>query len=126
MPSTWSTSVPARDPGEPGNVEKLNTLVAAANTEGNSHFINVEPGFALLQDVLSNSPILASVPGLDSTRPSPDFGVPGADGMDDDMQIALRISLEEEQQRRALEAQRQNQQPVQPEQLVPLQDAAKE
>jgi len=46
--------------------------------------------------------------------------------MDDDMQIALRISLEEEQQRRALEAQRQNQQPVQPEQLVPLQDAAKE
>lgn len=86
--------------GEPSNNEKLNALIEAAIIEGNSHYINVEPSITLLPDILQSSAILGRAYGGMETM--------GMDaGLDDDTQVAIRISLEEEQRR--IEALRQQQ-----------------
>lgn len=42
----------------PENVPKLQALVKAANSNGNSHFLDVPLGVAMITDVLIASPII--------------------------------------------------------------------
>jgi hypothetical protein len=42
----------------PENVPKLQTLIRACNNSGNSHFLDVPLGVAMITDVLIASPII--------------------------------------------------------------------
>lgn len=106
----------------PENVPKLQALVNAANSNGNSHFLDVPLGVSMITDVLIASPIInegmeggdaamAGVGGGAGAGASQfaDFG--GIDpNLDPELAMALRISLEEERNR-----QRPADQPVQAE-----------
>lgn len=97
----------------PENVPKLQALVNAANSNGNSHFLDVPLGVAMITDVLIASPIInegmedMGAGGAPSGAPSggvaassqfQDYG--GVDpNLDPELAMALRISLEEERAR---------------------------
>ena len=58
------------------------------NVDDESNFVNYDDGFTLLVDVLKNSPIM-SQGGQQMNQMDNDY-------MDDELQMILRISLEEE------------------------------
>ncbi|PWN21128.1 hypothetical protein BCV69DRAFT_308075 [Microstroma glucosiphilum] len=85
------------------NEAKLQKLVDGANSGENSHLVTVAAGTALLSDVLISSPILqdggetGAGPSAGHGGQSFEFGVDP--GMDPELAMALRMSLEEEQAR---------------------------
>ena len=101
----------------PENVPKLQSMVNAANSNGNSHFLDVPLGVAQITDILIASPIINE--GMDNGMGdanvgagAPAGGVPanpvasqfaeygGIDpNQDPELAMALRISLEEERAR---------------------------
>lgn len=97
----------------PENEAKLRALVTAANSNGNSHFLDVPMGVSMITDVLIASPIInegmdegmtdvsaaANAPGVPSAPPRfAEFG--GIDpNLDPELAMALRISMEEERAR---------------------------
>lgn len=100
----------------PENVPKLQAMVNAANSNGNSHFLDVPIGVAQITDILIASPIInegmdAGMAGADVAMNAPAGGVPanpvsqfaeygGIDpSLDPELAMALRISLEEERAR---------------------------
>lgn len=84
-------------------MDKLQGLVASINNENNSTFMNVEPSITLLSDILTTSPIMGGgMMNQGKQRLHPEnFGNNDNEGMDEQLQMALRISLEEEQRRLA-------------------------
>ena len=102
----------------PENVPKLQTLIRACNNNGNSHFLDVPLGVAMITDVLIASPIInqedenvanmggvanaGAGAGLGNAAPSRFQEYGGVDpNLDPDLALALRISLEEERARQA-------------------------
>lgn len=102
----------------PENEAKLRSLVTAANSNGNSHFLDVPMGVSMITDVLISSPIInegmdmgmddgtgaagANVGGNAGVPAAPsqfaEFG--GVDpNLDPELAMALRISMEEERAR---------------------------
>jgi 26S proteasome regulatory subunit N10 len=97
----------------PENVPKLQAMVNAANSNGNSHFLDVPLGVSMITDVLIASPIInegmdvggdAAMGGVGAgaggagASQFADFG--GIDpNLDPELAMALRISLEEERNR---------------------------
>ena len=100
----------------PENVPKLQALVTAANSNGNSHFLDVPLGVAMITDVLIASPIinegmegqdvgagaggagLGAGAGVPAQSQFAEYG--GIDpNLDPELAMALRISLEEERAR---------------------------
>ena len=99
----------------PENIPKLQALVNAANSNGNSHLLDVPLGVTMITDVLIASPIInsdmedgagagqANVGGAAGAGMPPpsqfaDYG--GVDpSIDPELAMALRISLEEERAR---------------------------
>lgn len=98
----------------PENVPKLTAMVTAANSNGNSHFLDVPLGVTMITDVLIASPIInedmdvgmAGAPAGGNVG----AGVPSAPSqfaeyggidpnLDPELAMALRISLEEERAR---------------------------
>lgn len=89
------------------NDDKINALVEAAGA-GESHLVSVAPGPHLLSDIIQQSPIL-----FDPERAGPsggDMGGGGGGGADDfdpssdpELAMALRMSLQEAQEREARE-----------------------
>jgi len=80
----------------PEQNQKLQKLIdATKDANDNSHFIQVQPGIQLLSDFLLSTPILMSGDG-GAGGPN-EFGIGG--GMDPELEMALRISLEEEKAR---------------------------
>jgi hypothetical protein len=49
----------------PENVPKIEALVHAANSNGNSHFLDVPLGVAMITDVLIASPIINDMGDMD-------------------------------------------------------------
>lgn len=100
----------------PENVPKLNALVNAANSNGNSHFLDVPLGVTMITDVLIASPIInedmdvgmagapaGNVGGGVPSAPSQFAEYGGIDpNLDPELAMALRISLEEERARQHL------------------------
>jgi 26S proteasome regulatory subunit N10 len=86
--------------GNPEQNSKLQKLVEATkDAADNSHYVQVSPGIQLLSDTLLSSPILNSGEGgqAGGVGGMNEFG--GAAGMDPELEMALRISLEEEKAR---------------------------
>merc|ERR1712137_1457953 len=97
------------------NVEKLEALVGAVNSEDTSHLINIPPGPHLLSDMIASSPVVlgAAAGGGGGSAFTPEapassnsaFG--GVDpNQDPELAAALRMSMEEERarQQRATDA----------------------
>jgi len=80
----------------PEQNQKLQKLVdATKDASDNSHYVQVQPGIQLLSNVLLNTPVLMT--GEAGAGGMNEFGM-GA-GMDPELEMALRISLEEEKAR---------------------------
>jgi len=80
----------------PEQNQKLQKLVdATKDAADNSHYVQVQPGIQLLSNVLLNTPVLMT--GEAGAGGMNEFGM-GA-GMDPELEMALRISLEEEKAR---------------------------
>lgn len=80
--------------------KKLKALVDAANSSDNSHFVEGQPGMQMLYDTLLTSPICQGSEGAGiGGGVGGDFGGPGQ--MDPELEMAIRISLEEEKARNA-------------------------
>ncbi|GBG83242.1 hypothetical protein CBR_g36857 [Chara braunii] len=88
--------------------EKLEALVAAVNSNDNSHLVTIPPGTNILSDMLMSSPIFtgdgasssgyAPQPGAGGLGPGRfDFGVDP--NLDPELALALRVSMEEERAR---------------------------
>jgi len=84
--------------GESGNKDKLQSLIAAAQSEDNCHFLALDAGINLLSDVLHGSPVLGENYG------GGNMGV-DMDMLDEDLQMALRISAEEAKQKNSIDDQ---------------------
>jgi 26S proteasome regulatory subunit N10 len=101
----------------PENIPRLQTLINAANSNGNCHFLDVPIGVAHITDVLIASPIIspdemggdvgagaagagAAVGGAGGDPASQFAEYGGVDpNLDPELAMALRISLEEERAR---------------------------
>jgi len=86
--------------GNPEQNSKLQKLVESTkDAADNSHYVQVLPGIQLLSDTLLSSPVLMSGEGgqAGGVGGMNDFG--GAAGLDPELEMALRISLEEEKAR---------------------------
>lgn len=94
----------------PENVPKLQALVRAANSNNNSHMLDVPMGVSMITDVLIASPIInegmdempggqaAAAGGMPAQSQFADYG--GIDpNLDPELAMALRISMEEERAR---------------------------
>lgn len=79
--------------GEAGNAAKLSQFVESVNVDDSSNFMNVEASVSLLSDTLVGTPFLGGG-GIAQTS-----GAIGGDAIDPELEMALRISLEEEQRR---------------------------
>lgn len=75
--------------------QKLQRLVEAVNSADNSHYVEANAGIQQLSDFLISTPILSSGDGGAVGGIGNDFG--GA--MDPELEMAIRISLEEEKER---------------------------
>lgn len=98
----------------PENEAKLRAMVTAANSNGNSHFLDVPMGVSMITDVLIASPIINE--GMDVGMADASGANVGGGGMpaapsqfaefggidpnlDPELAMALRISMEEERAR---------------------------
>jgi len=98
----------------PENEAKLRAMVTAANSNGNSHFLDVPMGVSMITDVLIASPIINE--GMDTGMADVSGGNAGGAGvpaaptrfeefggidpnLDPELAMALRISMEEERAR---------------------------
>ena len=102
----------------PENVPKLTALVNAANSNGNSHMLDVPLGVSMIIDILIASPIInegadngdvpmagAAGAGASNVGASQFAEFGGIDpNLDPELALALRISMEEERQRQRPEA----------------------
>jgi len=91
---------------ESENTAKLEAFIANVNSGDNSHIVTIPPGPHILSEKLKSTPIAEGedgVPaGFASGSGDNDFGIDG--GMDPELELALRISLEEEKARQEAEA----------------------
>jgi len=91
---------------ESENTTKLEAFIANVNSGDNSHIVTIPPGPHILSEKLKSTPIAEGedgVPaGFASGSGDNDFGMDG--GMDPELELALRISLEEEKARQEAEA----------------------
>jgi len=81
---------------DPEQNNKLQKLVESLENNENCHYLQVNPGYQMLSDVLLSSPILmgeAAGPGGNAGGAG-DFG-----NVDPELEMAMRISLEEEKER---------------------------
>ena len=76
---------------EEGNSAKLDEFVASVNASSNSNFLDVEPSSTELVDIVRRSPICSDAGG--------GFGDEMDFAEDPELAMALRLSLQEEQQR---------------------------
>jgi 26S proteasome regulatory subunit N10 len=99
----------------PENEAKLRAMVTAANSNGNSHFLDVPMGVSMITDVLIASPIInegmdAGMADVSGGANAGGAGVPAAPtrfeefggidpNLDPELAMALRISMEEERAR---------------------------
>lgn len=97
----------------PENVPKLQAMITAANSNGNSHFLDVPLGVSMITDVLIASPIInEGMEGGDAVMGGVGAGAGAGAGasqfadfggidpnLDPELAMALRISLEEERNR---------------------------
>jgi 26S proteasome regulatory subunit N10 len=97
----------------PENEQKLRSMVNAANSNGNSHFLDVPLGVSMITDVLIASPIIneGMDMGMADAAGAPAGSMPAAahsqfaefggidPNLDPELAMALRISMEEERAR---------------------------
>ncbi|CAN1192512.1 26S proteasome non-ATPase regulatory subunit 4 homolog [Linum perenne] len=80
-----------------GKPEKLEAFVAAANNNGSSHIVHIPPGPDVLSDVLISTPVIN---GDEEDVRNPGAGGGDYDfGVDPELALALRLSMEEERVR---------------------------
>ncbi|CAM0138932.1 unnamed protein product [Umbelopsis sp. WA50703] len=91
---------------EAENTAKLEAFIANVNSGDNSHIVTIPPGPHILSEKLKSTPIAegedGAPAGFASGSGDNDFGMDG--GMDPELELALRISLEEEKARQEAEA----------------------
>jgi len=91
---------------ESENTAKLEAFINNVNSGDNSHIVTIPPGPHILSEMLKSTPIAEGedgVPaGFASGSGDNEFGMDG--GMDPELELALRISLEEEKARQEAEA----------------------
>ncbi len=75
----------------PSNKQIIEKMMDIVNVEDKSNFLNYEGGMTLLVDSLKSSPIMNNIGAIGQ--------LPNNDYMDEELQMVLRISLEEEQKR---------------------------
>jgi len=75
--------------------QKLQKLVEAVNSSENSHYVEFSGGMQMLSDFLISTPILSGGEGGAAGGMGNEFG----GSMDPDLEMAIRISLEEERER---------------------------
>eukprot|EP00996_Jenningsia_fusiforme_P001624 NODE_2495_length_1187_cov_28.458699_g2278_i0.p1 GENE.NODE_2495_length_1187_cov_28.458699_g2278_i0~~NODE_2495_length_1187_cov_28.458699_g2278_i0.p1 ORF type:complete len:360 (-),score=93.12 NODE_2495_length_1187_cov_28.458699_g2278_i0:107-1090(-) len=103
------------------NVQRLEALVNAANSQENSHLINVPLGVSLA-DVLVTSPLVADEAGSAPTAGNSgfEFGVDPA--QDPELAMVLRMSMEDERRRQEAEQNKEaGSEPAAPTQPAPVQ-----
>ncbi|RUS17859.1 hypothetical protein BC937DRAFT_89404 [Endogone sp. FLAS-F59071] len=98
--------------GEEGeNTAKLEAFVSAVNNVDNSHLVTIPPGPHILSDMLIPTPIVAgedgALPGF-AAGGSGNFEYGVDPGLDPELALALRISMEEERARQVAEAAKAN------------------
>jgi len=81
---------------DPEQNAKLQKLVESIENADNCHYVQVNPGYQMLSDVLLSSPILMgeAAGGGGNAGNAGDFG-----NVDPELEMAMRISLEEEKER---------------------------
>lgn len=84
----------------PEQNQKLQKLVEAINNSDNSNYVQVQPGLQLLSDILLSTPVLAGEAGGNFGAQGGDFG--GQGNVDPELEMVLRISMEEERERQRL------------------------
>ncbi|CAO3659707.1 unnamed protein product [Umbelopsis vinacea] len=91
---------------ESENTAKLEAFINNVNSGDNSHIVTIPPGPHILSEKLKSTPIAEGedgVPaGFASGSGDNEFGIDGS--MDPELELALRISLEEEKARQEAEA----------------------
>jgi 26S proteasome regulatory subunit N10 len=87
------------------NLRVLEQIIEIVNVDDNSHLVNYQGGLTLLSDVLKTSGVFGRTGGAE------DLGF--QEEMDPELEMVLRISLEEEKKRQD-EIDRQNRQPTAP------------
>lgn len=98
----------------PEQNQKLQKLVEAIDNSENSHYVQVQPGLQLLSDILLSTPVLQGEGGANFGGQGGDFG--GQGNIDPELEMVMRISLEEErerQRRREEEEKKKNSEPQQ-------------
>lgn len=85
------------------NAEKLEAFVAAINSNDNSHLVNVPPGPHVLADLVLTSSIMLDNPAAAAAAAAIGGAAAGGGGMDagmdEDLAMAIRMSMEDERQR---------------------------
>ncbi|KAL5224144.1 hypothetical protein ABZP36_010783 [Zizania latifolia] len=79
--------------------EKLEALVAAVNSGGNSHIIHVPPGKTALSDVLISSPIITGEDEGSASAAAASGASRFEFGVDPELALVLRLSVEDERAR---------------------------
>ncbi|KAI9289487.1 hypothetical protein BC943DRAFT_333836 [Umbelopsis sp. AD052] len=91
---------------ESENTAKLEAFINTVNSGDNSHIVTIPPGPHILSEMLKSTPIAegedGALAGFASGSGDNEFGMDG--GMDPELELALRISLEEEKARQEAEA----------------------
>lgn len=89
------------------NTDKLEKFISIVNSHDNSHLITIPPGNKQLYEVVATSSIVGEENNNEFSEFG-DFGDFGDAGMDPDLALALRMSLEEEQARQQREQQQRD------------------
>jgi len=76
--------------------QKLQKFIEAVNSSDNSHYVEATGGMQMLSDFLISTPILSGGEGGAMGGIGNEFG---GGGMDPELEMAIRISLEEEKER---------------------------
>jgi len=81
----------------PEQNQKLQKFIEAVNSSDNSHYVEATGGMQMLSDFLISTPILSGGEGGAMGGVGNEFG--GGGSMDPELEMAIRISLEEEKER---------------------------